>query len=306
MSKASLKNSLTTNSRTTGRARTLLSFLILAFACAGFALTLFWNARTSASTAKLGDKPESELLEAAEMQATGDFSKFSHALAMHSRLPCLLCHRRETNAPQPKRPGHTPCAGCHAPQMNDSSSPICTICHTDTQSGAVKPFPPLRSFNMKFDHAQHVGAGQSRAGCTTCHRTDRRGVGLSIPAGLNAHSTCFQCHSPRAESNGRDISSCSTCHSLGNYARTATAARAYKVNFSHSDHIQRATLNCVACHNIRAGAMQGRQVTAPQPLMHHASAAAQSCASCHNDKRAFGIQNFANCKRCHEGTTFRF
>src|SRR4029079_2410370 len=34
-----------------------------------------------------------------------DFSTFKHDNPNHSRLPCLLCHRRETNSAQPKLPG---------------------------------------------------------------------------------------------------------------------------------------------------------------------------------------------------------
>src|ERR1041385_7438276 len=73
-----------------------------------------------------------------------DYSKFQHTSRNHSRLPCLLCHRRDSNAPVPKRPGasqHLPCAGCHAQQFQNSESPICTICHTDSKSGAMKNFP---------------------------------------------------------------------------------------------------------------------------------------------------------------------
>src|SRR5215831_14119183 len=67
-----------------------------------------------------------------------DYSKFQHSSRNHSRLPCLLCHRRDSNAPVPKRPGasqHLPCAGCHAQQFANAESPICTICHTDAKSG---------------------------------------------------------------------------------------------------------------------------------------------------------------------------
>src|SRR3954467_1474826 len=89
-----------------------------------------------------------------------DYSKFQHDSRNHSRLPCLLCHRRDSNAPVPKRPGasqHLPCAGCHAQQFSNAESPICTICHTDPKSGATKPFPTrLISFRMKFDHAKHM------------------------------------------------------------------------------------------------------------------------------------------------------
>src|SRR5437879_2296009 len=34
-----------------------------------------------------------------------DYSRFQHNSRNHSRLPCLLCHRRDANAPIPKRPG---------------------------------------------------------------------------------------------------------------------------------------------------------------------------------------------------------
>jgi hypothetical protein len=88
-----------------------------------------------------------------------DYGKFQHNTQNHSRLPCLLCHRRESNSPIPKRPGasgHLPCAGCHAQQFSNSDSPICTICHTDVKSGALKAFPRLKSFRMKFDHSRHV------------------------------------------------------------------------------------------------------------------------------------------------------
>jgi c(7)-type cytochrome triheme protein len=235
-----------------------------------------------------------------------DYSMFSHANAAHARLPCLLCHRRESNAPQPKLPGHLPCAGCHKQEFANTGSPMCTICHTNVQTGAMKSFPPLKSFTVHFDHAQHIGAGRSSAACATCHRPERRGVALSIPARLGAHSTCFQCHAPGAQArDGRDISSCSTCHNLGRFARTPAWSRAYRVNFSHAEHGPRRRLNCSDCHSVRAGLPQARQVSAPVPAMHSASARAQSCMTCHNDKRAFGIADFRNCKRCHEGPTFR-
>src|SRR5262249_51749490 len=87
---------------------------------------------------------------------TADYSKFRHDSSYHARLPCLLCHRREHNAARPSVAGesnHLPCAGCHVKQFADSQSPICGICHTNAQSGALKPFPRLSTFTMKFDHA---------------------------------------------------------------------------------------------------------------------------------------------------------
>jgi hypothetical protein len=106
-----------------------------------------------------------------------DYSRFTHTNAYHSRMPCLLCHRRDTNSARigfPGKSGHTPCIGCHQLQFSDSSSPICTICHTNPQSGAMKGFPPLRSFGRKFDHNRH-----RRVNCSVCHKSAQRGVALT-------------------------------------------------------------------------------------------------------------------------------
>jgi c(7)-type cytochrome triheme protein len=239
----------------------------------------------------------------APQQAT-DFSQFKHDNRQHARLPCLLCHRRENNSPQPTLPGktaHAPCAGCHQQQFANASSPICTICHTDVQSGKVKAFPPLQSFDARFDHAKHASTA-----CSTCHRPNRRGVALSIPARLNAHVTCFGCHTPTAQANGRNISSCSTCHQLGRLVRTSEQARAFRVGFSHANHDASEKLNCAACHRVRTGAARGQQVSEPAPLNHHARPNSFSCASCHNGRRAFGGDDFSSCKRCHAGSAWHF
>jgi c(7)-type cytochrome triheme protein len=233
-----------------------------------------------------------------------DYSKFLHSTRNHSRLPCLLCHRRETNSAVPKRPGgsgHLPCAGCHAQQFAGSESPICTICHTDVKSGALKAFPRLKSFRMKFEHSRHLQ--MAKVSCMTCHRPSRGGVALSIPSGFNAHTTCYQCHTSRAQSGGRDISSCGTCHQLGGYSRTPESAQAFRVGFSHAKHQK---TSCAECHDVRAGMPQRRQVTAPEPLNHHATGRSLSCMTCHNGKRAFGGDDFTTCKRCHTGTAWHF
>ena len=233
-----------------------------------------------------------------------DYGKFQHSTRNHSRLPCLLCHRREYNSPIPKRPGgsnHLPCAGCHAQQFSNSESPICTICHADVKSGELKSFPRLKSFRMKFDHSRHLTMGS--VSCETCHRPARGGPALSIPTGFNAHTTCYRCHTPRAQSGGRDISSCGTCHQLGRYSRTSESAPAFRVGFNHAKH-QKVT--CNECHQVKAGMPQRKQVTAPEPLNHHATGRGPSCMTCHDGKRTFGGDDFTVCKRCHTGTTWHF
>ena len=205
--------------------------------------------------------------------------------------------------------GHSPCTGCHAQQFNDPRSPICTICHTETDSAnpPVKPFPKLQSFGFTFDHASHT-AGAARANCATCHRPSGRAlVALSIPSGAGAHAACFRCHTPSGVGgDGRDISSCDTCHQLGRPSRVSAWSGAYtSTPFSHASHA-REGLACADCHTVRAGAPLARQVSAPYPAQHHAPAGTKSCASCHDDKRAFGGEDFNDCTRCHRGNAWHF
>ena len=232
-----------------------------------------------------------------------DYSKFQHSSAYHARLPCSLCHRRDSNAPQPAMPGgkdHLPCAGCHVKQFADSSSAICTNCHSEPPAATLKPFPRLSSFNVIFDHSRHAGVA-----CANCHRPARRGVALTIPAGFNAHVTCFQCHESQTKAGDRDISSCGVCHQAGRHVRKSQMARAFKVGFSHDKHNRDERLSCNACHRPRRGG-RNNDLTAPRPLNHHAPAGSFSCMSCHNGKRAFGGDDFSTCKRCHTGSAWHF
>lgn len=231
-----------------------------------------------------------------------DYSRFTHTNEFHSRLPCLLCHRRDDNSPRlgfPGRSEHLPCAGCHSAQFADKASPICTICHTNADTGAMKRFPSLRSFSAKFNHSKH-----GRVNCAVCHQSSgRAGVARSIPSGAAAHSTCFQCHSNRASFA---MSSCSTCHQPGRPSRTSEWSVAFRKSFSHAEHLAKKNMNCATCHTVRAGTARGRQVSNPLVSMHFAPANSLSCGGCHNGKRAFGPDDFSNCKRCHNPKTFKF
>lgn len=232
------------------------------------------------------------------MQGSPELAKFTHTNEYHSQLSCLICHRRDTNASRIKFPGgggHAPCAGCHTQQFEDKNSPICTICHTDTERGAMKRFPTLRNFSVRFDHSKHV----RQTNCATCHKGSRRGVAKSIPSGANAHATCFQCHSSKASHN---LSSCSVCHQSGRRPRPVReSGRAFAANFSHGKHN---SMNCAACHSIKPGASRGNQVTSPVTSMHFPPRNAISCGRCHNNKRAFGGDDFKDCRRCHKGSSY--
>ena len=271
-------------------------------------LILLMAASSFIGYAMIGDlkknEPTSETarpLETAAAQQQGDFSRFFHTNATHSRMPCLLCHRRDDNSGRigfPGKGGHTPCIGCHQQQFaQGSGGKICTICHTNAENGAMKSFPHLQDFTMRFDHSKHAGTN-----CATCHQSSRQGVAFSIPSGRGAHDTCFKCHTAYTSNQ---MASCSTCHTLGSFVRTPETARAFQVNFSHARHRQ-AGMNCTSCHTVQAGTARGRQVTAPLASMHFAPTHGASCAACHNGTRAFGANDFANCKRCHVGNKFTF
>jgi len=299
-------------SRDAGRARAahgtlgprLVARAGLLLAASGLFLFFAAGGRAPASTATNYAAPSAP---PAAAQAEG--SKFSHAVAQHAAQACDSCHRREGNEAQPRLPGHKACIDCHVTQFTTPASPLCLGCHTNVESNnpPLKPFPGLEDFGMRFDHASHMsGAARPEQGCTACHAPARRGVALTIPAGLAAHNNCYQCHTPGAQAGGRQIGSCSTCHALGGYSRVPTGAAAYRVNFSHAGHGPRQGLRCDECHQVLSGVPRTQQVTAPRPEQHFGSGRAQSCMTCHNNRRAFGGDDFKDCKRCHTGRTFRF
>lgn len=245
---------------------------------------------------------------------TQDYAKFTHTNSSHASLECASCHRRTVdNSAKPQLPGHKACTSCHLAQFVTPQIPMCSICHTDVSgpNAPVRAFPERfkESFNVRFDHAQHMsGPARPAQGCASCHdRPINRGVALSIPAGLSAHNQCYSCHTPNSQSSaGRDIGSCNTCHAIGPYARTSTGGRAFRASFSHAQHGARQRLGCTDCHQVTAGLPQSRQVSSPRTAQHLSTGRAISCMTCHNGRRAFGDElNFRDCRRCHKGQTFR-
>jgi len=240
-----------------------------------------------------------------------DYSKFLHTSAKHSSLACNSCHERTDNSATPRFPGHSACTTCHIGQFTTPAIPMCKICHTET-SGArppLKNFPTdfKETFNVKFDHSQHMnGTARPQNGCNGCHTAVSRNVAFSTPVELTAHNGCYSCHTPSSKSStGREIASCGVCHDQKSYRRTSTAARAFRLSFSHGDHGTREKLACADCHKLTAGAPQTKQVSSPAPAQHFAGAG-QSCSTCHNGRRTFGGDlGFKDCKRCHTGPTFR-
>ena len=230
-------------------------------------------------------KPLPDTLVSADTMDDVDFSHFKHDSVRHSTVPCLLCHQRNEESPKPKFSSHTPCVGCHTPQFKDNTHPICVTCHTGQNTEKLKVFPAMTSFKANFNHSAHL----KETNCATCHKT--QGGAMTVPAGANAHETCFQCHTSDKMIGEKNIGSCSTCHEPGTPNRINVSMKPVGFNFDHTKH---GGLNCSSCHN--AGA--GNQMSAITVSMH--SNAANSCATCHNEKRAFGANDFSDCRKCHQ------
>ncbi len=256
---------------------------------------------------------EFSLLAGAPQGPQLDYSNFKHTSQRHTSLACTACHQRNDNSATPRFPGHKACTGCHLAQFVTPDVPTCAICHTDVNSSN----PPLRSFptkfkesfNMKFDHAQHMtGSARPQSGCAACHgRLGGRAAALAIPSGIAAHNQCYICHTPSSRSeSGKEIASCGVCHDQKPYARTATNTRAFRFGFSHTKHGPAQRLACANCHLLTAGAPQSRQVSSPAPAEHFPSTRGLACLSCHNGKRSFGGDlAFRDCRRCHTSSSFK-
>src|SRR5262249_33005573 len=204
-----------------------------------------------------------------------DYSTFKHTSAKHASLACNGCHLRSDNSIRPNFPGHPACINCHLTQFTTVAIPMCAICHTNTSSAKppLKAFPATskEAFSGKFDHAQHLqGNARPKTGCVACHdRPINRGVALRIPAGLSAHTDCYECHTPGSKSGaGREISSCTVCHDTKRAPRPSTNARAFKEEFSHAEHGPRQKLDCTSCHAATAGLPPSRQISSPATAQH--------------------------------------
>ncbi len=297
--------------------RRWLSLAVLLTVTAGASLFVIINQRVAANP--LG------VTVAAPLQGGAKFSNFSHnsprehGAFMTDPSRCSSCHRRDQNA-EPRFPGHKACTDCHLAQFVQQDIPMCAICHDTSklnqglsvQNPGLTRFPRLRSFNMEFNHDVHdAGAARPAAGCASCHTPINRRIAMSIPDGFAAHNNCYDCHKPNTRSSsGRDIGSCATCHMQRPYVPSRTTARAFRAGFSHADHGARQGMSCASCHNVNGIVRQAQNVPAPRVAFHTTSTRAQSCMTCHNDKRViggkvvFGDADFNDCKRCHTGSTF--
>src|ERR1044072_5536634 len=103
-----------------------------------------------------------------------DYSTFKHNSNRHATLACASCHQRSGNSATPRLPGHKACTECHLAQFVTPNVAMCSLCHSDVNSSnpPLKSFPAKfnETFNLKFDHAQHMnGSARPASGCNACH-----------------------------------------------------------------------------------------------------------------------------------------
>ena len=287
------------------RRRTCLVVCLLALSLAGIA-----SSKKDVAARKASEPPSLATAQGNDL----NYSTFKHSSPKHVTLGCMDCHKRPgDNSIRPVFPYHPACINCHGNQFLTPGSPMCLICHSDQNASKqnVRGFPATfkESFNLKFDHSQHMtGSAKPKTGCIACHnRPLNRGAALSIPAGPSAHGQCYTCHTPGSKSGaGREIASCGVCHEMKKYGRTSTNSRTFRQAFSHAQHGARQRLDCGACHTASPGVVLGRQVSSPRGTQHF-STGGRSCSSCHDGQRSFGGDlGFKDCRRCHTGASFRF
>src|SRR5687768_10185677 len=116
----------------------ILSVVVIGNACSGSS----GNQETDSSATSTAANVLSEASPVPSPAANLDYSRFNHDSFSHTRLPCLVCHvRGDNNAAKisfPGQNGHVPCASCHVQQFADPNNAMCTICHTESATGALK------------------------------------------------------------------------------------------------------------------------------------------------------------------------
>lgn len=284
-------------------AKTLIKVCLVLTAFSIFGVSCFQKGERIQPVITSSETPEPPAVRTSQKT----FENFSHQIPEHQKFACDSCHQRESGplkvSMELKYAGHDSCIGCHLNQFTSQEPKMCAICHDNMNSSppTIDAFPAKfrEGFNMKFDHAVHSrGDAEPSDGCVACHSP--AGAAKSIPIGINAHADCMSCHTPESK-----IGSCSVCHELAPYNRTPQSRYAFRAVFSHADHSAAQGVSCNECHDVIARAPQSRQVTLPLVHGHRkAEGNRTSCYNCHNNVRAFGDADFANCKRCHTGSGF--
>jgi DmsE family decaheme c-type cytochrome len=193
---------------------------------------------------------------------------------------CLTCHdaamAKYTETPHnraadPRSPAATQgCESCHGPGSKHIEDPV-----------SVKPL----SFKT-------MTAEQSDATCTTCHSRGEHAMwdGSQHESRGVACSTCHSVHNPLspkgALKKASQLEVCASCH----------RDKVSKVDRSGHMPVREGKMECSTCHNIHG--------SANVKLLRKGDSVADSCTSCHADKRGPFLWEHApvreGCTTCHD------
>ncbi|MEI7644879.1 MAG: cytochrome c3 family protein [Chloroflexales bacterium] len=196
-------------------------------------------------------------------QVSFDHSKTAFPLTgAHTKAGCTNCHANNVYKGTP-----TTCVACHAePQKHlGQFGTNCAACHTTT------------NWDAAFDHSKTafpLTGAHTNAGCANCHANN---VYKGTP------TTCVACHADPQAHLGQFGTDCAACHSTSSW-KNAT----FKHNFP-LNHGGEGQIPCATCH------------TNPGPQQYQT----YTCYRCHAEAKMIskhreeGINDIANCVRCH-------
>jgi DmsE family decaheme c-type cytochrome len=195
---------------------------------------------------------------------------------------CLTCHADMTKG------YHTSAHGRKADERTPIANRGCETCHgpggAHVESGGDK---------TKILNPATMKAADASETCTTCHnRTTHAGwSGSKHDARNMSCATCHSVHAPKSEhaqlNEASEFELCSQCHQR----------ESMKIQRSSHMPLREGKMECSSCHNPHGSTTNVR-------MLRQGSSIAESCATCHADKRGPFLWEHAvgreNCATCHD------
>jgi len=203
-----------------------------------------------------------------------DTLRFDHAVhdSYAEGVECSQCHGLDGG----KRlsPTHANCTDCHDIDEGTPSE-SCLACHTKKEPAPAKKEVRRSYADVIFSHAVHEDVE-----CSTCHRTAKKGGGMTVPE----MSDCFSCHTRE-----RNRGDCAACHTeIRKNARPKNHTGLFVK--THGNMSERG--RCEICH----GADSCDQC-------HHTKKPASHSAGWKKDSHGkIAVRDRRRCTVCHEGS----
>jgi DmsE family decaheme c-type cytochrome len=251
---------------------------ILAFA-ATLWVAIFVTHGLAVSPAPGSPPGPSSVAAAPAVESSSDAAQPQPAAAGYAGTEtCVTCH-----TDQPVHGPHARAADARAPMAKQG----CESCHGPGKAHADAGGDPelMRAF-------REMSPNDASSTCTTCHNRSDHGMwdGSSHQARNLSCTTCHSVHAPKSESGqlvkASAMQVCADCH------RDKVA----KVDRSGHMPVREGKMTCATCHNPHG--------SANVRLLRAGFSVAESCSTCHADKRGPFLFEHApvreNCATCHD------